>query len=41
MGMKGKVFVKDTKRTTMPKGKGRALVISEDSITKLDDEPSF
>ena len=41
MGMKGKVFVKDTKRTTMPKGKGRALVISEDSITESDDEPSF
>ena len=41
MGMKGKVFVKDTERTTMPKGKGRALVVSEDSITESDDEPSF
>ena len=25
----------------MPKGKGRALVVSKDSITELDDEPSF
>ena len=41
MGMKGKVFVKDTKQTTMPKGKGQALVVSEDSITESDDEPSF
>ena len=41
MGMKGKVFVKYTEQTTMPKGKGRALVVSEDSITELDDEPSF
>ena len=41
MGMKGKVFVKDTEQTTMPKGKGRALVISEDSITESDDELSF
>ena len=41
MGMKGKVFVKYTEQTTMPKGKGQALVVSEDSITELDDEPSF
>ena len=41
MGMKGKVFVKNTKQTTMPKGKGQALVISEDSITESDNEPSF
>ena len=41
MGMKGKVFVKDTEQTTMPKGKGRALVVSEDSITESDNEPSF
>ena len=41
MGMKGKVFVKDTKQTTMPKGKRWALVVSEDSITESDNEPSF